>query len=88
MIDLEELERLAKAATPGPWKHRGFGMQSNVVFTDYTTVCSTNSLNMPHDAAYIVAACNAVPELIARVRELEAENADLKRQLRDALERC
>jgi hypothetical protein len=23
-----------------------------------------------------------------RIRELEAENADLKRQLRDALERC
>jgi hypothetical protein len=28
-------------------------------------------------AAYIVAACNAVPSLIARVRELEAKNKDL-----------
>lgn len=27
-------------------------------------------------------------ELLERIRELEAENANLKRQLRDALERC
>lgn len=80
-IDLEELERLAKAATPGPWKHRTISKTATVILAADTPLCATKySVNKDHDAAYIVAACNAVPSLIARVRELETENERLKKQ--------
>ena len=86
MIDLDELERLAKAATPGPWHKQGFdvyawqGKRRQFVARTAPVVVSNRdfmSRNM-NDPAYIVAACNAVPELIARVRELQAKIANLK----------
>lgn len=94
-IDLEELERLAAQATPGPWAANNWG---RVWYTSNHNskrlVCDTmrNTVRNPKswraNARLIAAMRNAVPELIARVRELEAENADLRNQLRDALERC
>lgn len=73
-IDLDELERLAKAATPGPWEYRLVGRQANIIMADTEPLCATKySHNKSHDAAYIVAACNAVPELVARIRELERQ---------------
>lgn len=44
---------------------------------------ATNTMTAAHRRALYV-----IVELAERGRELEAENADLKNQLRDALERC
>ena len=76
MIDLEELERLAKAATQLPWEVDDCnniriapkGRPIVATIHDYE-----DYLPRMGDASYIVAACNAVPELIA-------ENIELKRQ--------
>lgn len=71
MIDIEELERLAAQATPGPWK-----MVDARAFLDDEDYEIRNGQHCigygtaEDDAAYIVAACNAVPELIAENREL------------------
>ena len=71
MIDLDELMRLRVAATPGPWKaeknHTAYDSWGDSVC--YTQQCHNHDNNL----AYITAACNAVPELVARIRELEAE---------------
>ena len=101
-VDLEELERLAAQATPGPWAANNWGRVWYTSSHDSKRlVCDTmrNTVRNPKswraNARLIAAMRNSVPELIAenralqeRVRELEAENADLKNQLRDALERC
>lgn len=94
-IDLEELERLAKAATPGPWKV-GEGHSAKFVMT-YEDIPVRRLVSVIDgdkgtcdlargwdescaNAAYIVAACNAAPELIARVRELEERIAELTQE--------
>lgn len=72
-IDLDELERLAKAATPGPWEVDDCnniriapkGRPIVATIHDYE-----DYLPRMTDARYIVAACNSVPSLIARLREL------------------
>lgn len=78
---LDELMKLRDAATPGPWKHdivsRRDGMGfiwpfSSIENNDGEEVTDSITSN---DAAYIVAACNAIPELVARIRELEAQKA-------------
>ena len=78
-VDIEKLEALAKAATPGPWEtetyvvyarnERGnlFPVAETILPIDFDHTYTAHK----KDAAYITAACNAVPELIARVRELE-----------------
>ena len=85
MIDLDELMRLHEAATPGPWEvnigdfesEDGYGtVTAPYVEADGKTICvpfdrGPDDENDEADAAYIVAACNAVPELVARIRELE-----------------
>ena len=73
-VDIEKLEALAKAATPGPWKQGPyvpdgiFSAEGMILFDD-----CTRRRNFTNNIAYITAACNAVPELIARVRELERQ---------------
>jgi hypothetical protein len=79
-INLEELERLAAQATPGPWK---VVVSDKYTFTvailppDFPQTPLVVRIRDEQDAAYIVAACNAVPELIARVRELERQRETL-----------
>jgi hypothetical protein len=81
---LEELERLLKAATPGPWEIDGIGItHKSKPYGAPIDVClmgepaqyaSVKPLMVPNyeaNAALIVAAINALPELVARVRELE-----------------
>lgn len=53
MIDLDELERLEKAATPGPWGFR--------------TVDIADPDHIP-DAALIAAMRNALPELLRELK--------------------
>ena len=85
MIDLDELMRLREAATPGPWKVKigdfesedGYGtVTAPYVEADGKTICvpfdrDPEDENDENDAAYIVAACNSVPELVTRILELE-----------------
>lgn len=69
------------------WAHRHeYGAQRNPVYRHKLLEVVSHKFD-PHgyeqegwlqvdaDAAYIVAACNAVPELITRIRELEALEA-------------
>ena len=75
---LDELERLRKAATPGPWKHNigprrdgmGFIWPFSSIESEDANV--TDSITRA-DAAYIVAACNAVPRLVEMVKYLSEE---------------
>lgn len=84
-IDLDELERLANAATPGPWVGRG-----NYIFCAnkkrLAYVEAERALDV-QTAAYIVAACNAVPELIAENRALKEKVRELERQKRVLVEK-
>lgn len=87
MIDLDELMRMHAAATPGPWKvnigdfesEDGYGtVTAPYVEADGKTICvpfdrGPDDENDEEDAAYIVAACNVVTELVARIRELETQ---------------
>lgn len=82
MIDLDELMRLREAATTGPWKVEEVSHVINdtvwfseIIKTDDGRIDEkiVNQGAGKADAAYIVAACNAVPELVARIRELEAQ---------------
>lgn len=84
-IDIAELERLAKAATPGPWEvdgtteHNGrYTRQSLYLIVDgwQRGTLSNEFEEEKKDAAYIVAACNAVPELLKMYREADDEAAD------------
>lgn len=76
MVNLDELMRLHTEATPGPWKVT-FGAETETyVESNGKIICETTYLGPDYDdeyrdAAYIAAACNTVPELVARIRELE-----------------
>lgn len=76
MIDLDELMRLHEAATPGPWEVTDKG--SHLYVTDSNPNREIAKIGRKpkayvENAFYIVAACNAVPEMVARIRELEAQ---------------
>lgn len=80
-IDLDELERLATQATLLPW-HTIHGEILDAyhlkrAFMSYEEASKQN-------AAYIVAACNAVPSLIARVRDLERERELYRERLHES----
>lgn len=79
--ELEELERLEQDATPGPWvfrddscgEYRVLGPDCKLVFNkDFGGL--RRHLMPPHeeDARLFVAARNALPSLLAEVRELRA----------------
>ena len=81
-IDLDELERLAAQATPGPWRMvdaRAFVDDEDFEIRNGQHCISYGTSEA--DASYIVAACNAEPELIARVRELERQRDWLAKAL-------
>jgi hypothetical protein len=73
---LDELERLRKAATPGPWSKSEQGTNETYhhrieryyggkeVPEHIAYVFLPNVFGNLHNTAYIVAACNAVPRLI------------------------
>jgi hypothetical protein len=75
--ELDELETLANAATPGPWLAQGVLGRVMWICTDSgcNVVCAEDremDFRM-EDGEFIAAAREAIPRLIARVRELEAE---------------
>lgn len=93
---LDELEQLRKAATPGPWSKSEQGTNETYhhrieryyggkeVPEHIAYVFLPNVFGNLHDAAYIVAACNAVPSLVEMLRIavslIEAQNAQRARK--------
>jgi hypothetical protein len=79
MIDLDEIERRANAATPGPWRDKHQVCSEVWGQAPDSQTCSMQIARIGHaqfdalNAAFIAAARTDVPALIARVRELEAE---------------
>lgn len=69
---LDELERLRKAATPGPW---GVSQKNSTAYDNYgDSVCYTQQThNLQNNLAYIVAACNAVPRMVEMIKYLSEE---------------
>jgi hypothetical protein len=72
MIDLDEIEARANAATPGPWTPQTIRLIDGVDLPDATVA------QWQRDAAFIAHARTDVPALVARVRELEAECERMK----------
>lgn len=74
--ELDKLKRLANAALPGPWVVVR-GSSGRVVWIENKAGCEvvdtadTGIVCRHEDANFIAAAREAVPRLIARVRELE-----------------
>jgi hypothetical protein len=67
-VDLEELERLEKAATPGPWHVDGGIIRDKGGRERADVSCNPRETG---DGALIAAARNALPGLIARLRTAE-----------------
>lgn len=92
-IDLDELERLLAAATPGEWV-TGCGFERNYLYgggahlaciggsEDYEINDDGSPNEADNNAALIVAARNSFPALLTEIRELRAENARLKEDVR------
>lgn len=85
---LDELEQLREAATPGPWEAWSWSshiytINKRPVDPDDERTGIAESLRK-NDAAYIVAACNAVPRLVEMLRIavslIEAQNAQRARK--------
>lgn len=68
-MNIDELKKLAEAATPGPWdvsvELNGDGYRCLEIFS------TVQYRNWGDDARFIAAAREAVPELIAKVEKLE-----------------
>jgi hypothetical protein len=77
MTNLDELERLAKAATPGPWCDRGFGSIQPESGGSLVAVTVTKGGCLPdyvENSAFIAAANPAaILALIAEVRALRED---------------
>lgn len=71
---LQGLERLASEATPGPWYQcKDKVCDRGPWYECRDTDCYVFPINIARNAQFIAAAREAVPELIARVRQLEKE---------------
>jgi len=80
--DLDALAALLAKATPGPWDAPNGETMIDRVGTEDPVADAYHY----EDAALIVAAVNALPALIARVRELKQEQATLRAALAIAQE--
>lgn len=74
MIDLDELERLEKEATPGPWRQQRDlspdGDNWPLIFSDAPDMLRMACVRTYHDvnANYLVGMRNALPALIRELR--------------------
>lgn len=71
---LEQVKEACGKATPGPWKG-SFPLQDQTWILIGTKLCTDNIARVSklEDAEFIALARTALPELVARVRELEGE---------------
>jgi hypothetical protein len=76
--ELDELQALADAATPGPWEFRKYGISSPTVpvvswMYEWEDCCP----NSAADSDFICAVREAVPKLIQIAREYKDSNSAL-----------
>lgn len=76
-MDLDAIEQRTRAATEGPWEYDGRTLWGR---DDIGRI----KADTPEDRAFTTAARTDVPALVARVRELEAENTRLRKAAHDA----
>ena len=90
-IDLDKLEQLARAATPGPWSAEGDGAITWRGSTTSLAGCVAKVTDPSHpsaknDAAFIAAANPAaVLELVQRLRAAERRNEGQAAKAREAI---
>jgi hypothetical protein len=77
-MNLDAIEQRARAATEGPWEYDGRTLWGR---DDIGRI----KADTPEDRAFTTAARTDVPALVARVRELEEENAKLRLYLSHAV---
>ena len=77
-LDLDELERLADAATPGPWGRWALEDSLIVQSEDAQRIATARRGD---DAGFIAAARGALPALIARLRAAETQRDELSERL-------
>jgi hypothetical protein len=73
--EIERLEKLRAAATPGPWQANG----RDIVLPD--RALAPWSKDEPKNVRLIVTAINALPSLLATIRDLQAKLAEAERIL-------
>lgn len=84
MVDIDKLKQLRDKATTGLWEVDSL---NNIrVAPNGRPIVATihddeDYLPRMVDAAYIVAACNSIPDLVHKIHELEGEIVDLQTQL-------
>lgn len=89
--DLDRLDALAAAATPGPFQVVGSGVVDwvdgdNTFTTEWIANRSESREQEDADAAFIAAAWNNLGALVSRVRELEQRCGELETTARTLLE--
>lgn len=82
-FDIDEIERLLAAATPGEWRTCALDQETQIW-------CGRNYIGVTRDytgddAALIVTLHNSAPAMLTEIRELRAENARLKGLLGEVL---
>ena len=96
-LDLNELDRLEKAATPGPWKWDSDQIKDDPMNRCRYRVCvvgktvmqtyySSDDRHAEADIALTCAIRNALPDLLAILRTAEAHADELESALRDLLD--
>jgi hypothetical protein len=89
-LDLDAIQARCDTATPGPWWNDGHeiyqGEHAGIPAVS-TWIGETCTVSLPDygdaNGAFLANARQDVPALLARVRELEAENAELRETLDD-----
>lgn len=91
MIDLDKLMELHNKATKGPWEIREDtemwdGWDEHQIYSVRNSKYdeAASEIYEKDDAVYIVAACNSIPDLIHRIRELEEEVESLRDALKES----
>jgi hypothetical protein len=91
VIDLDRIKALANSATPGPWVLGGLDQDGNRYIgnvIDDGVLDGVVATSGDCDAEFIANARSLVPALIARIRDLEAENTRIQaRQVADVADR-
>lgn len=85
-LDYDALQRVADAATPGPWQLGSQTHGPNAIVRDAeglsiiqdVWVCDADA-SAPENAEFIAASRSAIPALLARVRELERADEEAAR---------
>lgn len=85
--DLDRLEAFHKESTSGKWKHVYTANNAGMPLADFYIPRHNGGAKvemLADDAAFICEAHAQVPALLAEVRRLQAENADLREKAADA----